>query len=187
MSNFIPRRSRLVSLFAILSLLMLTVGPVQAAAPLTNARDAAHDTRITILLNGQVVATDQMINYFCDDKAYPVFHCYTSFSALATDLGEAASGAQSVSPASSSNWYATIYRDANYGGPALAVTQSYLSMPGGWNDQVTSSINYSGYNPCYWQNNNYGGGGWMWGWGAWVANYGSFGFNDMVSSIQEYC
>jgi hypothetical protein len=182
----ISRRSRLLALFAVL-VLSLAVSPVQAATPSTNARDAAHDSQITVLLNGQAITADQMTNYFCDDRAYPVFHCYTSFSAMAADLGSNAATSQAVSPAKSGNWYATVYQDNNYSGAALAVTQSYLTMPGGWNDQISSSINYSGYNPCYWQNAYYGGSGWMFGWGVWIPSYGAYGFNDTVSSIQQYC
>jgi hypothetical protein len=81
--------------------------------------------------------------------------------------------------------YATVYRDADYGGSSLTLFGSYSNLGViGWNDAITSFKSLNGGRPRFYRDAGFGGVSWRWSAGAWVANVGSPA-NDSFTAVEN--
>lgn len=132
-------------------------------------------------LDGRAISLDEVAQFHCHDRDFPVIRCFASAAERDRDMVELGRSAELVAVTQYVTWYA----DANYGGtPSFT---AFWSEPDltiyGWNDKISSFRTSNGGHPRWWQDVGYGGAGWDWG--TLSMAYVGDSANDQFSGVER--
>jgi hypothetical protein len=141
---------------------------------------ASDEDQVRPFLEGERVRMADIRSKHCHDGRFPRLDCFAGAPARDADLAMVVG-----EMAFASEPYATVYRDADYGGSSLTLFGSYSNLGViGWNDAITSFKSLNGGRPRFYRDAGYGGVSWRWPAGAWVANVGSPA-NDSFTAVEN--